>query len=260
MDAEPPPLAHGDALLIDFDGTLTELADSPDAVTVPAGLHVLLNDLHTLLDGALAVITGRTLESLDRHLGPSAFPAAGIHGSQLRLAGGQVVNAPQVLEGVASQLRQAFDSRSGILVEDKGAAVAVHFRHAPHLAQDVEHALLELVRHADVSIVHGKLVVEARPRAADKGTALRQLLCHPPFAGRLPVFAGDDTADEDAFAVAQELGGHGIKVGAGDSVARFHLPGPGAVHNWLQRSREHLGKDPGKSPECSPRDSGGAGR
>ena len=236
MDAAPPPVPLGCALFIDFDGTLIELAERPDRVRVPPEVPTLLRALRARLDGAVAILTGRKLESLDRHLAPLKLPAAGIHGHELRIDGATVHRGPDSLGGVAAQLRERFDERSGVLIEDKGAAVAIHYRGAAQRAVEAEHALREAVRGMEVAVVPGKFVFEARPRTVDKGLALREFMQHAPFAGRRPVFAGDDVTDEDAILQVQKLGGIAVKVGEGMSAARYRLDSPRALYDWLADS------------------------
>jgi trehalose 6-phosphate phosphatase len=252
MEASPPAVPPDAALFIDFDGTLVELAEQPDQVRVPDGLRPLLERLRRRLDRALAVITGRRLDAIDALLAPLRLPGAGVHGVELRIDGELQQPVVEGLAGVAARLKARFGRDSGLLVEDKGAAVALHYRHAPRRASEAEHALREAVRDLRVDVVAGKFVFEARPRGVDKGKAVRELLRHAPFAGRLPLFVGDDVTDEDAITEVQMLGGIGIKVGAGPTAARYRLPDPQAVRGWLAASLQGMEDERGDKDAGSP--------
>lgn len=235
----PPLLAPHHALFLDFDGTLTEIAPRPGDVAVDPALPRVLESLAQRLAGALAIVTGRRLADLDSRLAPALLPAAGQHGAELRpRPGGSVqLRAPAGIGTIARRLRERFDTDRRVLVEDKGAAVALHFRQAPERARECLEALQALAEPwPDLEIVSGKRVVEARARGADKGVALRALLAEAPFRGRPPVFVGDDRTDEDAFAAAAASGGHGIKVGDGPTVAPYRCGGVADVHAWLRAS------------------------
>ena len=237
----PPLLEPHHALFLDFDGTLTELAPRPDAVVVDPALPRLLEALAQRLGGALAIVTGRALADLDPKLAPAQLPAAGQHGAELRLRpGGRVqLRAPAGIGTIARRLRERFEDDARVLVEDKGAAVALHFRLAPERALECRQALRTLVEPwPDLEVVSGKLVVEARGRGADKGLALLALRAEVPFAGRSPVFVGDDRTDEDAFVAIARSGGYGIKVGDGPTAARYRCAGVADVHTWLKASAE----------------------
>lgn len=241
----PPPLSAQAALFLDFDGTLAELAPRPESVTVPEFLPKLLDALVARLDGAVAVITGRPLAEVDALLAPVSLPGAGLHGAELRTQGGARVTLRTVagIEQLALALRAKFAGDPRLLLEDKGAVLALHFRQAPERAQDCAAALRELTAdRSDLEVILGNRVVEARPRGSDKGHALRRLLSEAPFAGRLPVFAGDDRTDEDAFAAVVELGGYGIKVGTGPTAAQYRCAGVTAVHAWLRSSLRPRGR------------------
>lgn len=243
--AAPPPLTADSALYLDFDGTLVELAPTPDAVRPPCGLPALLADLQRLLGGALALISGRRLESIDRYLRPLRLPGAGLHGAQLRRSGDGGAEDPR-LPAPAPLLRalQAhFGDDPRVLIENKGAAVALHYRLAPERAAECEQRLRSLAHQHGLDVISGHAVVEARPVGIDKGVGLRRLAEMAPFAGRRPVFVGDDRTDEDAIAAAQSLGGCGVRVGAADTQAHYRLDDVAAVHRWLRHSRDALMRD-----------------
>ena len=237
----PPLLAPHQALFLDFDGTLTAIAPRPGDVVVDPRLPALLEALAQRLGGALAIVTGRRLADLDPRLAPVVLPAAGQHGAELRpRPGGSVqLRAPAGIATVARRLRERFEADARVLVEDKGAAVALHFRQAPERALECLQVMRDLAAPwPGLEIVTGKRVVEARGCDADKGVALQALLAEAPFAGRAPVFAGDDRTDEDAFAAAVAAGGHGVKVGDGPTAARYRCAGVADVHAWLRASAQ----------------------
>lgn len=236
-----PSIDAGCALFVDFDGTLADLAPRPDAVSVLPGLTDTLQALHQRLDGALAVVSGRPIEQLDRLLSPLMLPSAGVHGAERRQAGGEVIRVETALEGVletlAGQAEALAAQHAGLLVERKPGALALHYRLAPAF----EAACIDLMervvrRHPALTLLHGKQVVEAKPRGASKGHAIEAFMAEAPFSGRRPLFAGDDVTDEAGFAAAQRLGGGGIKVGAGNTLARWRLPDPAALRQWLQKA------------------------
>jgi trehalose 6-phosphate phosphatase len=237
----PPLLAPHQALFLDFDGTLTGIAPRPDDVVVDPRLPAILAVLAQRLGGALAIVTGRSLADLDPKLAPAQLPAAGQHGAELRPrpGGGVQLRAPAGIATLARRLHDRFDGDARVLVEDKGAAVALHFRLAPERALECRQVLRMLAAPwPDLEIIAGKRVVEARGRGADKGVAVQALLGEPPFAGRSPVFVGDDRTDEDAFAACRAAGGYGIKVGDGPTGARYRCAGVADVHAWLRASAQ----------------------
>lgn len=240
----PPLLSARHALFLDFDGTLVEIAARPDRVVVDEQLPSTLELLADRLGGAVAIVTGRWLADVDGLLAPVVLPGAGLHGAELRER--VQVHAAGGIGEVVRALRERFAADARILVEDKGAAVALHFREAPERALECMQALRKLAADwPGLEVVSGKMVVEARAHGADKGAALRGLAREPPFAARVPVFAGDDVSDEDGFAVAHELGGFGVKVGPGPTQARYRCHDVAEVHAWLQASVEHRASSAG---------------
>ena len=236
---EPPPLRRDQALFLDFDGTLVEIASVPHLVRVPAELPQLLARLAGRLGGAVAVVSGRPLDELSRMLAPFAGPIAGDHGLERRRSDGNVADCPAVPELARfRRLIAAFAERhDGVIFEDKGCTLALHYRQAPSVG-----ALCDaLVRQAaDASngalvAVPGKMVIEMMPRSAGKGRAISDFLAGPPFHGRVPVFIGDDTTDEDGFTVVNRLGGASVHVGPGVTVARYNFATVGEVWAWLRR-------------------------
>lgn len=234
----PPALGPGAALFLDFDGTLAPLAQRPDNVRVHPAMPALLEATARRLGGALAIITGRRLAEVDQQLAPFRFGGAGLHGAELRrTAGAQArLQFHAATRPLVDALRLRFGGDPRLLIEDKTVCVALHYRGAPERALECRDAMHELTPRPEFEIVNGHMVVEARPRGAGKGRALRTLLGHAPFLGRLPVFVGDDVTDEDGFAAAAALGGYGVKVGHGPTVARYRFGRPDDVFGWLQSS------------------------
>jgi trehalose 6-phosphate phosphatase len=234
----PPRVGAGSALFLDFDGTLAEIADTPEAATVDAGLADVLAALARRLDGALAVVSGRPLAELDARLG-AAFAGAGQHGAELRRRPGDTprARAPTGLDAVTRALRRCYGADTQLRIEDKGASVALHYRQAPERGHECLQALRGLVEPwPALEVIAGKCVAEARARGADKGAALRALAREAPFAGRAPVFVGDDRTDEDGFAAACAAGGYGVKVGDGATLARYRCASVAEVRAWLRAS------------------------
>lgn len=246
LDERVPAFAQGWALFLDVDGTLLDIAHHPDAVTVSAALHGLLRNVYALSDGAVALISGRGLADLDRLFGPLLYPAAGQHGLERRDASGHVtcsIGAMGRIHQAAQALASHAQLRPGIVVEHKGLSLALHYRLAPDMREWAEltmNALLVGLGPA-FQLVEGKMVFELKPGGRDKGTAIADFMSEAPFAGRLPVFVGDDVTDEDGFAVVNISGGHSIKVGDGDSLARWRLADANGVRRWLEAYSEFLG-------------------
>lgn len=235
----PPVPADDWALFLDVDGCLLEFADTPGGVTVPPGLVDSLAALAGRLDGALALVSGRNLETLDVLFAPLRLPAAGVHGLERRDADGQVRGpaAPPALQHVATRAHAIARAHPGALVEPKGAALALHWRAAPAAAPAFERlARDELPRLPGYRLQPGNRVLELRPEGADKGAAISDFLQSPPFRGRLPVFAGDDLTDEHGFEAVNAFGGLSVLVGPRtESAAHYRLPDPAAVLDWLAR-------------------------
>jgi trehalose 6-phosphate phosphatase len=224
------------ALFLDFDGTLVDIAEQPHEVAMPQGLVETLGLLHDYLGGAVAVISGRPIAQIDDYLRPLRLPAAGVHGAERRSASGAMtlLSAP-VLDVVEQAARALASAHSGLLVETKRGSLALHYRQAPEL----EALALETMRAAvqespGVTLLQGKMVVEAKPSGATKGAAIEAFLHEAPFAGRTPLFVGDDITDEVGFASVQRLGGLGVKVGEGPTVAWQRIASPELFRQELQ--------------------------
>ena len=235
----PPPISlTGTALFLDFDGTLADIAPQPDAVVVPPELIDVLQRLAERLDGALAVVSGRRLADLDHFLAPLKLPAAAEHGALRRLASGRLTEPRPPDLGYATVVAEQLMSHyPGLRMERKTSSVALHYRQLPDLAQTCLAAMAEACeRTPGTELLQGKCVVELKPLGVDKGHALACFMKEPPFAGRLPWFAGDDLTDESGFAWAQQAGGAAIKVGEGDSAARHRIDSPAALRSWLAQA------------------------
>jgi trehalose 6-phosphate phosphatase len=237
----PPPLHRDHALFLDFDGTLVEIAPAPNLVRVPAELPDLLDELADRVGGAIAVVSGRPLDELARMLAPFAGGIAGDHGLERRYGGGKVTRcrAHPELDRFRPLLAGFATRHHGVVLEDKGGSLALHYRQKPSLGS-ICHAFLRRAAQASngaLATVAGKMVVELMPRSAGKGRAISDFLANPPFHGRLPVFIGDDTTDEDGFAVVNRLGGVSVHVGGGATIAHHNLATVGDVLAWLDRGR-----------------------
>jgi trehalose 6-phosphate phosphatase len=210
-----PPVART-ALLLDLDGTLLDMAPTPDAVLVPPGLLATLHGLRTRLGDALAVITGRPVETIDALLGDAPFAVAGEHGGAIRAAPGQGLERPDLPAPPPAWLAVAdrlAGSHKGVLLEPKARGFAMHFRGAPAAGPALHDALAALLAGAaGFELLAGHLMWEVRPRGVNKGTAVARLMAGAPFRGRLPLFIGDDVTDEDGIAEASALGGIGLRV------------------------------------------------
>ena len=229
-----PPIA----VFTDFDGTLVEIADAPDGVSVADELRDRLTQTIDACDQAFAVITGREIDDVDRYLAPLHLPIAGAHGAQRRRADGTLEGPDRAIVEAARQIAETITplarSHNGLVVEAKHGAVALHYRLAPALAEACRFAMEQAVKaHEGFRLMAGKMVYEARPIGTDKGTALRAFMDEKPFAGRVPIFVGDDVTDEDGFRAAQDLGGVGIKIGEGDTIARLRVADVAAAHNLI---------------------------
>ena len=235
----PPVRAEGAAwaLFLDFDGTLIDIAMTPDTVVVPPRLRAILSACADAFDGAVAVVSGRPISTLDALLDPLKLPATGLHGLELRMPDGTVeeaVHHASELAGLRARFRALAREDARLVVEDKGSSLALHYRRAPEREQELRRLVtLAAAPHNAHHVMHGKMVLEVRPAHAHKGTAIARFLESSPFTGRTPVFAGDDITDEDGFAVVNRHGGISVKVGAGETRAAYRVPDVAALHGWL---------------------------
>lgn len=227
------------ALFLDFDGTLAEIADTPERVEVEARLGPSLHAMYDALHGALAIISGRPIAEIDAFLDPLVLPVAGLHGLERRTPGGSIVRHAKV--GTALQeARRGLDALArsipGVRIEDKSLTLAVHYRAAPHAANACRRAVEEAIRRGGgLHVLEGRKVFEIKPSGIDKGTAIAEYLAEPPFAGRTAVFVGDDASDEDGFAAVNRRGGQSIRVGEGArTAAQTRVPAVSDVLDWLR--------------------------
>lgn len=240
MSGLPEPRADW-ALFLDFDGSIVEIAPTPGAVEVPKTLPPLLRGLRAALGGAVAVVTGRPIAGIDSFLGDAVPAVAGLHGLERRSADGAIVRPPlpgDALRRAVARLEAFAAAHPGVLVEDKTRSVALHYR----LAAGSEAACRAAANAALAdglagwAVAEGKRVFEIRPAGVTKGTAIAAFMAEAPFRGRIPVFCGDDTTDEDGFAAVDALGGIGIRVGeAAPTRAAFEVATVGELLGWLAR-------------------------
>jgi len=238
--SESAPSTQGWALFLDVDGTLLELAETPQGVHVSTSLKRLLEELRWRLDGALALGSGRSLANLDSLFSPLKLIASGVHGCERRTADGQVLR-PEVdaatIARVRAQLADFARGHEGLLLEDKHYAVAMHFRRAPEMKDEVYRIMNDVLVQLGptFALQAGKSVLELRPGAWTKGSSISSFMQEAPFIGRTPVFIGDDVTDEDAFEVVNEMNGVSIRVGQPAATrAKHRLGGVSEVLRWLQ--------------------------
>jgi trehalose 6-phosphate phosphatase len=236
---QPPiPSIDNVAVFLDFDGTLVDFAKTPEAVFVPSELKSLLQELNGSVDGALALVTGRSLESLDALLEEKALCAAGCHGAEWRAQhapSGTVERGSAALDEARGALAP-FVNHHELILENKPYSLALHFRRSPHLEAEIDQWLDDnLAHYADLRMIKGKFVREIQIAGVDKGVAVERFMQHSPFAGRVPIYIGDDVTDEDAFAWVNQHGGISVKVGEGESIATYHLPDHTSVAAWLAK-------------------------
>lgn len=231
-----PPL-DATAFFLDFDGTLVEIADHPDETLVDASMVSALGHLSAATQGALAIVTGREIAAIDRLLAPLHLPVAGIHGLTRRSGDGRMHLPPDMttfLNSAAAELAQFTAANPGLFFERKTASVALHYRARPELEPQCHSLMLDIVATCtEIEFKRGKMVIEAKPGYADKGTAINDFMAEMPFAGRTPVFVGDDISDEDGFRVVNACNGMSIKIGPGATVAQYWLESAMHFARWL---------------------------
>lgn len=234
-----PPFPKAEwAYFCDIDGTLVAFAAHPDAVEIREEVRHVLQQLYASTHGAVALVSGRSLASIDALFHLPFLPAAGLHGLERREPDGtcqRVIDHLPGREQLLASLEALVARFPGLLLEDKGIALALHYRLTPRLGGYLSRTLKRLVAHfPEIALLKGKYVFELKPRAANKGEAIAAFMTTFPFRGRTPVFLGDDVTDEYGFERINQLNGVSIKVGPGKTVARFRLPDIEAVLSWLQ--------------------------
>jgi trehalose 6-phosphate phosphatase len=226
------------AVFLDIDGTLLEYAAHPGDVLVGAELLALLGTLRDATEGAVALISGRSVEDVDRLFAPLTFPVAGQHGIERRCADGSIRrHAPplDLLARAAADIVRLTAAHSGLVFENKGMTLALHYRLAPALRPLAEREMRAIAAALGdaFELQTGKFVVEIKPSGRNKGSAIGEFMREAPFAGRRPVFIGDDLTDEPGFEAINRLDGYSVKVGPGITRARWHLFDAAAVRRWL---------------------------
>src|SRR4030081_1544037 len=245
-DAVPVPSAlvphlSETAILLDIDGTLLDLMPTPREVWVPPGLVKTLNRLLVRTNGALALVSGRSLNDIDLIFAPDQFPAVGGHGAEMRIEPDSEsvdAHAPPLDKELKRRLAAIAKLSPGILLEDKGYSLALHYRLAPH-AEKAIYAAVSLIRadlpNAPIEVLPGKCVCEIKHSGFNKATGVLELMTHEPFRGRRPIFIGDDVTDETVFAIMPELDGLAFSVGRRAQGVADHFDEPRDVREWLAR-------------------------
>jgi len=242
----PTPQADW-GLFFDIDGTLLEIAPTPDAVIVGEKVLAVLQALHEATGGAVALVSGRALDRIDQLFAPLRLHASGLHGLEMRLGNGEVHRPPPPTEDfkhMRRTLNNFASTHPGILLEDKGQSMAMHYRLAPELESETRTKVEEMIGKwgKGYSLLVGKMVFEIKPAHTDKGQVIEAFMASDPFAGRCPVYVGDDVTDEDAFAVVNRLGGHTIHVGpASETRASYMVQDVAHLLDWLAAVAGRLG-------------------
>jgi trehalose 6-phosphate phosphatase len=230
-----------DALLFDVDGTLLDIASEPNAVKSAPSLVANLARLQERMRGAVAFVSGRTLENLDSLFAPLKLTTIACHGAAFRRPDGKVSHGAPLPPALKDRLIAIAAIDPHIVIEDKAYSLAFHYRRAPQLEiplLDTIYEHIDEIRRAGLNLLRGKCVVEIKPAGIDKGSALRRLMNFPPFASRNPIFAGDDRTDEDVFEILPHFGGLGISVGRRIAGAGFMVEQPRDIRHWLSHLAE----------------------
>jgi len=227
------------AILLDIDGTLLDLAPTPREVWVPPGLSKTLGRLLMRTSGALALVSGRSLNDIDLIFAPEQFPAVGGHGAEMRISADSeavATHAPPMDKELKRRLAAIAKLSPGILLEDKGYSLALHYRLAPH-AEKAIYAAVSLIRadlpNAPIEVLPGKCVCEIKHSGFTKATGVLELMAHEPFKGRRPIFIGDDVTDEAVFGIMPDLGGLAFSVGRHATGVADYFDEPRDVREWL---------------------------
>ena len=225
------------ALFLDIDGTLVDLAPRPDAVFVPEELKANLASVFAMLDGAVALVSGRPVSDIDRLFSPLGLPASGVHGAEFRPVppGPPLRLAPSIPDDIRAQASAIVERCPGALLEDKGIAIALHWRLAPHFATAIEAAAEAMMERAppELTLLRGHSVLEIKASRLDKGLAIERFLEEPAFRGRRPVFVGDDVTDQAAFKAVTRYGGYAFAVGRAMEDTLDWFASPAEVRRWL---------------------------
>src|SRR5450432_2466753 len=231
----------GCALLLDIDGTLLDLAPTPREVWVPPGLAKTLNRLVEKTSGALDLVSGRSLNDIDLIFAPEQFSAVGGHGAEMRISVDNeavATHAPPMDKELKRRLAAIAQLSPGILLEDKGYSLALHYRLAPHAEKAIYEAV-SLIRadlpNASIEVLPGKCVCEIKHSGFNKASGVIELMSHAPFKGRRPIFIGDDVTDESVFAIMPDFGGLSFSVGRRAQGVANYFDDPAEVREWLAR-------------------------
>ena len=245
IELQSPPLPNGGdrwAFFLDIDGTLVGFEEDPAIVVLDASVLDLIVRISDATEGALGILSGRSLAQVDALLSPMCLPTGALHGQELRDPSGVLSlhrPSPGIAAEVEDRLREALTGMQGVALETKGGTnFVLHFRSVPHQAGAAALVADSIARASDgiYEVQHGDCVAELKPAGSSKGLALRKLMDQAPFRGRRPVVVGDDLTDEEAFAAANALGGFGVVVGTRTPTsASYRLADPAAVHAWLAR-------------------------
>jgi len=239
-----PPIGLLDkaSLFLDFDGTIVSIAPRPDAVRITMRLRQILERLIERLNGRVAILTGRSAADVEQMIHPLSLAIGGHHGLEMRIEGISTgIERPALLDELIEQLRTLEREYPGVLIEEKPLGIALHYRQAPGAGEACRVAVERAAEQSGFEVQPGKMVFEIKPRGADKGIALRQLMDQKRFRGTTPVAIGDDLTDEPAFVAAQELGGAGVIVGAREpSAARYRLRSVPQALQWLHQACEAI--------------------
>lgn len=236
----PDKVTQQHAIILDFDGTLVDLAETPSSVEVPVQLSPLLGQIYELLDGALAIVSGRPVAEIEGFLHlPKDMQVAGVHGAEWR---GQPARSDDSLQSMLRRLEADAIRKFGAgAVERKSFAIAVHYRAQPQIRDAILVFLQDwLEGQSELRLIAGKAVFEVKPSWANKGAAVEALLARPPFHHRKAIMFGDDVTDEDAFAAVSGLGGIAVKIGQGPSIAPQRMASPGELRDWLNAAKNTL--------------------
>lgn len=230
------------ALFLDIDGTLLDIAGTPEAVEVPSDLPDILTKLSSCFQGAVALISGREISFIDKLFPDLTLPIAGLHGAELRYNSGEVIRPPQstTFRQAKDYLKKAADDLHGVIFEDKNMAAALHYRNAEELEDLVKKhvAYAGEIAGSSWQVQHGKMVAELRPTNYNKGTALSQILQLADFKTRIPYAFGDDLTDEQMFLTAETFGGYGVLIGnpTRKTNAKRMLSSPQKLRDWLRQT------------------------
>lgn len=243
QDPDPLPLVQTDlrlqdtSLFLDFDGTLVDIAPTPESIEVPAALPRRLAALQDATDGAVAIVTGRDVRDIENFLPGFTGPIAGGHGSHMRTADGNRVSGPidsDRLQSIKQAVASYAGAVDGLRVENKTAGSVLHYRQVPDAGEDAHLFVAQLLGdHPGFVAERAKMAVEIRSEAISKATALADLASRPPFSGRIPAFAGDDISDEPGFRWVNARGGCSIRIGDGPTSAQFSVPSVGEFALWI---------------------------